>query len=114
MINDSAFLENYVAGHGGAVCSEKTPGSPGGGLITIQNGFFQENHAVHDGGALALINETEGVYIVTSDFYGNLSEERGGAIFSQDSDVVTSHNIYQNNMAKTGAQSILEGQLRGR
>ncbi|MCJ7715832.1 MAG: hypothetical protein MUO54_04845, partial [Anaerolineales bacterium] len=102
LINDSTFLENYVAGHGGAVCSEKTSGSPGGGLITIQNGYFQENHAVHDGGALALINETEGVFIVTSHFYGNQSEGRGGAIFSQDSDVDTSHNIFQNNLAENG------------
>ncbi len=102
MINDSTFLENYVAGHGGAVCSEKTSGSPGGGLITIQNGSFLDNQAVLDGGALALINETEGVFIVTSNFYGNQAQEHGGAIFSQDSDVTTDHNYYHLNQAENG------------
>jgi len=102
LINDSTFMENYVAGHGGAVYSEKTPSSAGGGLITIQNGAFHENHAIFDGGALALKNEREGVFIVSSQFFGNLSDDRGGAIFSQDSDVDTSHNYFQNNMAENG------------
>ncbi len=102
LINDSTFIDNYVAGHGGAVYSEKTSGSPGGGLITIQNGVFHENYALNDGGALAVKNEREGVFIVSSQFFGNQSEGRGGAIFSQDSDVDTSHNYFQNNQAENG------------
>jgi len=115
LINNSTFLENYVDGHGGAVCSEKTSGSPGGGLVAIQNGSFLGNQAVHDGGALAVMNETEGVFIVTSQFFGNQSEERGGAIFSQDSDVTTDHNYYQNNQAENGgavySQRSAEGEM---
>ena len=103
LINDSTFMENYVAGHGGAVFSEKTPTSTGGGLVTIQNGTFHDNHALFDGGALALMNEKEGVFIVSSDFIGNLAEEDGGAIFSQDSDIDSSHTYFQNNMAQNGA-----------
>ena len=103
-IYNSTFLENYAAGHGGAVYAVETPfGEMAfGGLITIQNTNFSENWALGDGGALYLKGEIEGIYAVTTSFADNIAEGQGGAIFSEDSDLSTSFSQLTNNQAENG------------
>jgi len=101
-INDTYFRDNYVAGHGGAVYSEKTANHTGGGVIIFQNSGFDANEAVQDGGAIYLKDETDGVYIASGNFNENLAGGRGGAIFSQDSDVSTNFPQFYYNQAEYG------------
>lgn len=115
-IYNSTFLENYAAGHGGAVYAVETPfGEMAfGGLITIQNTNFSENWALGDGGALYLKGEIEGIYAVTTSFADNIAEGQGGAIFSEDSDLSTSFSQLTNNQAENGGLSIPEEQLKAK
>lgn len=101
-INDTYFQENYVAGHGGAIYSEKTATHTGGGTIIIQNASFFDNEAVQDGGAMYLLDETDGVYIASGQFNDNLSGNFGGAVFSQDSDVMCIFCGFHYNQAEYG------------
>ena len=102
LINNSYFLDNFAAGHGGAVYAVKTPANLGGGLITIHNSEFSQNWALQDGGGLYLMDEIEGVFIASSTFIENLSERLGGAVFSEDSDVSIDYSQFHSNQAEHG------------
>ncbi len=104
LINNSSFLENFSAGHGGAVYAEKTAAGLGGGLITINNSDFTQNMALVDGGGLYVMGESEGAFIASSTFIENFSEGQGGALFSEDSDMnINSTEFYYNQAENGGA-----------
>ncbi len=102
LINNSYFLENFAAGHGGAVYAVKTPAGLGGGLITIHNSEFSQNTALEDGGGVYLMGESDGAFIASSTFFENLSDGLGGAVFSEDSDVNINFTDFFFNEAEHG------------
>ncbi len=103
-INESFFNDNYAAGNGGAIYHERNAANQQAGLVIIQNTEFNSNQANQDGGALYLLNETEGVFIPLGTFTDNAADGLGGAIFSQDSDVIPDFaNFTGNDAAQGGA-----------
>ena len=102
LLRDSYFLNNFAAGHGGAVYTARTPAGLGGGLITIHNSDFSQNLALQDGGGLYLMDEVEGVFIASSTFIENRSDGLGGAVFSEDSAVNINSTEFHSNQAEHG------------
>ena len=101
IINDSSFMDNYAAGDGGAVYAANLL-STSGNVITVQLSDFSENRSSQHGGAFYISNKVDGAYIVTSSFIGNTSGERGGAIFSADSDIDLDICNFHSNQAEHG------------
>lgn len=102
LISKSNFIDNFAAGHGGAVYAKNTPANEAGGSIIINNTEFSLNWALQDGGGLYLMDEIEGVFIASSLFYDNLSGGLGGAVFSEDSDVNINFTDFFFNEAEHG------------
>lgn len=102
LVTNSSFLWNRAAGDGGAIYTEKTPANDGGGLITLTDNQFNENSAEQNGGALAFVNEVEGVYLTTSWFRGGEAGLYGGAIYAEGSDVTGNLLEYRYNTAAYG------------
>jgi predicted outer membrane repeat protein len=102
LINDSYFVENYAAGHGGAVYNQRSAADLEGGLVAIQDTEFTHNQALQDGGAIYLMEEDDGAIIVTSSFFENEADRYGGAIYTQDSDLKADHSEFYGNQAESG------------
>lgn len=102
LVSNSFFLQNYAAGDGGAIYAEKSPTNDGGGLVTINDSEFNENSALQNGGALALINEVEGVLIATTWFRGSTAANYGGAIYVEGSDFIGNHLEFRLNTVDYG------------
>jgi len=102
LISNSHFLNNFAAGHGGAVYAVKTAAGLGGGLITINNSEFNQNMALVDGGGLYLIGESDGAFITSNTFIENSSDGQGGAVFSEDSAVNLNSSEFNSNQAEHG------------
>ncbi len=101
-IYNSNFLNNFSARDGGAIYAEKTIYNTDGGLIVVNNSAFSENQANEDGGAIYLKGEVEGVFLAASEFTLNEASFLGGGLYSEDSDVNTSHTHFYNNQAEYG------------
>ncbi|MDF1499830.1 MAG: hypothetical protein P1P76_05105 [Anaerolineales bacterium] len=101
-ISNSYFVENYAAGNGGAVYSERNPGDELKGGVIINNTEFSRNWALQDGGALYLLDESEWVIIARGFFTENIAEGLGGGIFSQDSSLVADDSEFFENEAVHG------------
>ena len=102
LVSNSNFLFNHAAGDGGAIYTEKTPSNEGEGLITISDSKFNENSAQQNGGAVALINEIEGVIIATTWFRQHSAANYGGAVFAEGSDLTGNHLEFRLNTAAYG------------
>lgn len=101
-VNESFFNDNYAAGNGGAIYHERNAANQQAGLVIIQDTEFNSNQALQDGGALYLLNESEGVFLPLSSFTENTAAGLGGAIFSQDSDVIPDFADFTGNDAAHG------------
>ena len=102
LVSNSSFLFNHAAGDGGAIYAEKTAANEDGGLITINDSEFNENSAQQNGGAVALVNEIEGVFIASTWFRQHQASNMGGAIFSEGSDVSVNFVEFRLNSADYG------------
>jgi predicted outer membrane repeat protein len=103
LVTDSVFENNHAAGQGGAIYSIKNASDESGGMITINDVEFFDNYAIDKGGALFVRNENNGVYIVRTDFNYNQTDNSGGAIFAEGSNVEGIENLFFNNRATYGA-----------
>lgn len=102
VVSNSSFLFNHAAGDGGAIYAEKTSTNEEGGLIRINDSEFNENSAQQNGGALALINEIEGVLIASTWFRQHQADNYGGAIYAEGSDVTADFADFKLNTAVNG------------
>jgi len=107
------FTENIAPGSGGAIYSSKDHSNLDGGLVTISDSIFSDNQAFQNGGSIALIDEIEGVFIVTSYFYDNWAGDSGGAIYSRGTDLGGQKNeFFQNHAVYGGAvYTVLSGEV---
>ena len=112
---NSTFDLNFAAGSGGAIFSGRDVFDESGGLVLIDDSSFISNTALQDGGAIYLINETNGVLITTSDFSENGADDSGGAIYSEASDLTANLDTFENNTAALGgaifSKRLTEGSL---
>lgn len=102
LVSTSSFLQNFAAGNGGAIYTVKNAANENGGLITINDSDFNENTAYQDGGAIVLLDETEGVFIATTRFRQNHAENYGGAIYAEGSELNDEHSEFRLNSAAFG------------
>jgi len=102
LVYSSSFIGNQSAGRAGAIYSEKDAANLSAGLIIIENSKFFDNVASRDGGAIVLVNETNGATFITdSIFYANRAEY-GGAIFSEGSKLKVDFDFFYENSADFG------------
>ena len=90
-------------------------GGKGGGLgicgtecfITVENGLFEDNHAVNDGGAIYCSGST--LHLDSCSFLGNHADDDGGAMRIADATLVADRCLFQGNSANSlgGALAIL-------
>ncbi len=104
VVSSSSFINNFAAGDGGAIYTQKNTSDESGGLITINNSTFYDNIAYRNGGAISLIDEIEGSFVISSFFRENQADNYGGAIFARGSDLEGTTNVFRyNNSAFGGA-----------
>lgn len=91
-IVDTRFTSNSSTGNGGAVDGKNT-------IVTGSN--FDRNSASH-GGALNIIGD---VSVENSTFEGNISREKGGAIFNVGNNITVKNSTFTDNAAKSETES---------
>lgn len=102
-VYSTSFFMNSTAGMGGAIYSEKDSANFSGGLIVIEKSIFAGNRASRDGGAIALVNESNGpTYITDTLLSSNGADRSGGAIFSEGSDLIADFDKFLGNSAAFG------------
>jgi predicted outer membrane repeat protein len=113
LVASSTFDSNYAAGSGGAIYSGKDVYDESGGVVQISETSFSGNTALRDGGAIVLNGETNGVFIVTSDFSDNEADDSGGAIYSEASDLTVNFDTFSFNQASLGGAIYSKRQTEG-
>ncbi len=102
LVSTSTFDSNFAAGSGGAIYTRKNSQDESGGLIIINESEFFDNTALHNGGAVVVINEVNGVFISHSSFSQNQADSSGGAIFANGSELHGVSIYYYRNSADYG------------
>ena len=105
-VHNSTFTANYATDDGGAIAL-KAAG------VVMDDSFFYNNTADHDGGALYLGGDKSSNVIRTSYFEGNIAQHNGGAIDCNASGVAISDTYFIKNIADYGAALCREEHATG-
>jgi len=108
-VYSTTFLMNLTAGMGGAIYSEKDSANFSGGLIVIEESYFAGNQASQDGGAIALVNESNGATFITDSKFSANTAAFGGAIFSEGSELRADFDTFVFNSADYGGVIYIKG-----
>jgi len=101
-VYSSTFMMNSSEGKGGAIYTEKDTANLSGGYIFIEDTYFAGNEASRKGGAIALVNESNGATFITDSKFSANTAAFGGAIFSEGSELRADFDTFVFNSADYG------------